>query len=104
LQPFRNHGQKNQWFLNEDQRVKYKALNEERTKKNQEIGNYFFNTKKFIFSMQKYFYYLLLLSLVTVCYQSLQGKWKEYDTKLKTFKETISNKEPEPLPSFQNDN
>jgi hypothetical protein len=36
-------------FLNEDQKVKYKALNKKRatTKNQEEIGNYF-STKKFI--------------------------------------------------------
>jgi N-acetyl-anhydromuramyl-L-alanine amidase AmpD len=49
--------------------------------------------------MEKYFYYLIFLVLVSSCSTNpYKASEKEYDTKLKTFKETISNKEPEPLP------
>ena len=49
--------------------------------------------------MEKYFYYLIVAVLVTSCSTNpYKASEKEYDTKLKNFKETISNKEPEPLP------
>jgi N-acetyl-anhydromuramyl-L-alanine amidase AmpD len=49
--------------------------------------------------MKKYFYYLIVAGIVASCSTNpYKASEKEYDTKLKTFKETISNKEPEPLP------
>jgi N-acetylmuramoyl-L-alanine amidase len=49
--------------------------------------------------MKKYFYYLIVAAIVSSCSTNpYKASEKEYDTKLKTFKETISNKEPEPLP------
>jgi N-acetylmuramoyl-L-alanine amidase len=49
--------------------------------------------------MKKYFYYLILATAITSCATNpYKASEKEYDTKLETFKEVISNKEPEPLP------
>jgi N-acetyl-anhydromuramyl-L-alanine amidase AmpD len=49
--------------------------------------------------MKKYFYYLIVAVIIASCSTNpYKASEKEYDTKLKTFKETISNKEPEPLP------
>lgn len=49
--------------------------------------------------MQKYFYSLIVVVAIASCSTNpYKASEKEYDTKLKTFKETISNKEPEPLP------
>ena len=49
--------------------------------------------------MKKYLYYLIVAGIVASCSTNpYKASEKEYDTKLKTFKETISNKEPEPLP------
>ncbi|WP_016991040.1 N-acetylmuramoyl-L-alanine amidase [Flavobacterium sp. ACAM 123] len=49
--------------------------------------------------MKKYFYYIITAILVASCSTNpYKASEKEYDTKLKTFKETISSKEPEPLP------
>lgn len=49
--------------------------------------------------MKKYFYYLIFAVAITSCATNpYKASEKEYDTKLKTFKEVISNKEPEPLP------
>ncbi|SEA04814.1 N-acetylmuramoyl-L-alanine amidase [Flavobacterium gillisiae] len=49
--------------------------------------------------MQKYFYSLIVVVALASCSTNpYKASEKEYDTKLKTFKETISNKEPEPLP------
>lgn len=49
--------------------------------------------------MKKYFYYIIFAFAITSCATNPYKKSeKEYDTKLKTFKEVISNKEPEPLP------
>ncbi|MEZ7507043.1 N-acetylmuramoyl-L-alanine amidase [Flavobacterium sp. Arc2] len=49
--------------------------------------------------MQKYFYSLIVALVIASCSTNpYKASEKEYDTKLKTFKETISSKEPEPLP------
>ena len=49
--------------------------------------------------MKKYFYYFILAIVITSCSTNpYKASEKEYDSKLKSFKETISNKEPEPLP------
>lgn len=49
--------------------------------------------------MQKFYFYLVVTILIASCSTNpYKASEKEYDTKLKTFKETISNKEPEPLP------
>lgn len=49
--------------------------------------------------MQKYFYSLIIAVVIASCSTNpYKASEKEYDTKLKTFKEAISNKEPEPLP------
>ncbi|SDX70090.1 N-acetylmuramoyl-L-alanine amidase [Flavobacterium degerlachei] len=49
--------------------------------------------------MKKYFYYLIFAVAITSCATNpYKASEKEYDTKLKTFKEVISSKEPEPLP------
>jgi N-acetyl-anhydromuramyl-L-alanine amidase AmpD len=49
--------------------------------------------------MKKYFYYLIVAVIIASCSTNpYKASEKEYDTKLKTFKETISNKETEPLP------
>ncbi|MEZ7500652.1 N-acetylmuramoyl-L-alanine amidase [Flavobacterium sp. Arc3] len=49
--------------------------------------------------MQKYFYSLIVAVVIASCSTNpYKASEKEYDTKLKTFKETISSKEPEPLP------
>jgi N-acetylmuramoyl-L-alanine amidase len=49
--------------------------------------------------MKKYFYYLIIAFIAASCSTNpYKASEKVYDTKLKTFKETISNKEPEPLP------
>lgn len=49
--------------------------------------------------MNKYFYYLIITVLIGACSTNpYKASEKEYDIKLKSFKETISNKEPEPLP------
>jgi N-acetylmuramoyl-L-alanine amidase len=49
--------------------------------------------------MKKYFYYMIFAVAITSCATNpYKASEKEYDTKLKTFKEVISNKEPEPLP------
>jgi N-acetylmuramoyl-L-alanine amidase len=46
--------------------------------------------------MKNYVILLLPLLCVTNPYKASE---KEYDNKLKTFKDVISNKEPEPLPT-----
>jgi N-acetyl-anhydromuramyl-L-alanine amidase AmpD len=49
--------------------------------------------------MKKYFYYFIITVVVTSCSTNpYKASEKEYDNKLKSFKETISKKEPEPLP------
>jgi N-acetylmuramoyl-L-alanine amidase len=49
--------------------------------------------------MRQYFYYVILCIAITSCSTNpYKASEKVYDTKLKTFKETISNKEVEPLP------
>lgn len=49
--------------------------------------------------MQKYFYSLAIAAVIVSCSTNpYKASEKEYNTKLKTFKEVISNKEPEPLP------
>lgn len=49
--------------------------------------------------MQKYFLSLVITIVVISCSPNpYKTSEKEYDNKLKTFKETISKKEPEPLP------
>lgn len=49
--------------------------------------------------MKKFFYYLIVVVILTSCSTNpYKVSEKEYNAKLKTFKETISNKEPEPLP------
>jgi N-acetylmuramoyl-L-alanine amidase len=47
--------------------------------------------------MEKYFYYLIVC-LSNSCSTNPYKASEKYDTKLKNFKETISNKEPELLP------
>jgi N-acetylmuramoyl-L-alanine amidase len=50
--------------------------------------------------MKRYFYYVILCIAITSCSTNpYKASEKVYDTKLKTFKETISNKEVEPLPA-----
>lgn len=49
--------------------------------------------------MKKYFYFLILgISFASCSTNPYKDSEKVYDTKLNTFKETISIKEPEPLP------
>lgn len=49
--------------------------------------------------MKKYFYYLLLLTVIISCgVKPYKANEKEYDSKLNTFREVLSSKEPEPLP------
>ena len=49
--------------------------------------------------MKKYFYFIIFAAVITSCATNpYKASEKEYDSKLKTFKEVISNKEPEPLP------
>ena len=49
--------------------------------------------------MKKYVYCLILTVIIASCSTNpYKASEKEYDNKLKSFKETISNKEPEPLP------
>jgi N-acetyl-anhydromuramyl-L-alanine amidase AmpD len=49
--------------------------------------------------MKKHFSYLILVAIITSCATNpYKASEKEYNAKLKNFKETISNKEPEPLP------
>jgi N-acetylmuramoyl-L-alanine amidase len=49
--------------------------------------------------MQKFYFYLVATIVIASCSTNpYKASEKEYDTKLKTFKETISSKEPEPLP------
>src|SRR3970282_2586854 len=49
--------------------------------------------------MKKYFYCIIFAAVITSCATNpYKASEKEYDSKLKTFKEIISNKEPEPLP------
>lgn len=49
--------------------------------------------------MKKYYYYLLLVTLIVSCGpKPYKANEKEYDSKLNTFREVISSKEPEPLP------
>jgi N-acetyl-anhydromuramyl-L-alanine amidase AmpD len=50
--------------------------------------------------MRKHFYYIIFAFAITSCSTNpYKASEKEYDTKLKSFKEVISNKEPEPLPT-----
>lgn len=49
--------------------------------------------------MKKYFYFIISAVAITSCATNpYKASEKEYNTKLKNFKEVISNKEPEPLP------
>lgn len=49
--------------------------------------------------MKKYFYYLLLLAVFISCgVKPYKTSEKEYDSKLNTFRDVLSNKEPAPLP------
>jgi N-acetylmuramoyl-L-alanine amidase len=48
----------------------------------------------------KNFYYVIFAVAITSCVTNpYKASEKEYDNKLKTFKDVISNKEPEPLPT-----
>jgi N-acetyl-anhydromuramyl-L-alanine amidase AmpD len=50
--------------------------------------------------MKKHLYYIIFAVVITSCSTNpYKASEKEYDTKLKSFKEVISNKEPEPLPT-----
>jgi N-acetyl-anhydromuramyl-L-alanine amidase AmpD len=50
--------------------------------------------------MRKYFYFVIFAIAVTSCASNpYKASEKEYDSKLKTFKDVISNKQTEPLPT-----
>jgi N-acetyl-anhydromuramyl-L-alanine amidase AmpD len=50
--------------------------------------------------MKKYFYYIIFAVAITSCVTNpYKSSEKEYDNKLRNFKDVISNKEPEPLPT-----
>lgn len=69
-------------------------------KRNQEkrIINYFF-FEKITANMKKYFFYLLIAAAITSCAtKPIKANEKEYDSKLNTFREVMSSKEPAPLP------
>ena len=51
--------------------------------------------------MRKFFYYLIFVVAITSCAPNPYKKSEKiYDTKLKTLKQTISNKDSQPLPSI----